>query len=127
MGRAARVVGRFIVSLVASLLAGEVPHIGHRHVGLQTPDVTLDPEHTHHEGDAFVALTSRTAVAAITPPDVPLVPAPDFPYAALFAHYEKNRRHPAYYTQPASNAAVIWYAAEQAKAQAQQAATTVPA
>jgi hypothetical protein len=113
MGRAARVVGRFIVSLVASLLAGEVPHIGPRHVGLQTADVTLDREHTHHEGDAFVAVTSRTAVAAITPPDIPFVPAPDFPWAAVFAHYEKIRRHPAYYMQPASDAAVIWYAAEQ--------------
>ncbi len=117
MGRAARVVGRFIVSLVATLLAGEIPQIGHRHVGLQVPNVTLDPEHTHREGDAFVALTARTPVAAITPPDIPFVPAPEYPYAALFAHYEKNRWHPAYYAQPASNAAVIWYAAEQAKAQ----------
>lgn len=118
MGPAARRFRKFIASLLAGLLA-EMPLVTQPDPGVRAPDVAkgLDREHTDPQHRAFVALTERMEVAAIIPPPPPFVPAPEFLWPARVAHhYNKGyRRHPALYMQPASDAPVLWYEAEQAK------------
>ncbi len=114
MGRAARLVGRLILSAIASLVDA-FPHVGHREMGLQPPDVVADLDHTHREEANHQVAVGSAAIEVAPPPAVPFVPAPTFPYPALFAHYNAYRLHPADYMQSRCDAAAIWAAVEHEK------------
>jgi len=115
MGRAARVFGRFIVSMMTSLLAGEIPHIGHREQGLQPP-VVSHPDDSHRDPIVTVEDTRPQVEQAPPPVAVPFTPN-QFPDPWISAKlYQRNST---FYNSQPDNTAVIWYAAEQAKRAAQ--------
>ncbi len=114
MGRVAQMIGRFLASLLGTVLAAEMPDMKHPALGVQAPDVLLglDLEHTEGAAEGIVAVDERKEIAPITPPFIPA--PPEYPWP-LFARREAYRRHPSYYTQSGSDAPILWYAAEQAK------------
>ena len=115
MGRAARVFGRFIVSMMTSLLAGEIPHIGHREQGLQPP-VVSHPDDSHRDPIVTVEDTRPQVEQAPPPGAVPFTPN-QFPDPWISAKlYQRNST---FYNSQPDNTAVIWYAAEQARKAAQ--------
>lgn len=110
MARAAWWVRQLILSVGALLQLNREPDAWHHEPGLQPPAVVhLDDHHS----DRAVAVEDNRPQVEQAPPPVPFLPSFQYPWNALFAHYDRYRRHPLYYMQSADNTAVIWAAAEE--------------
>jgi hypothetical protein len=113
MARAARWVYQLILS---ALLLNRGPEAWQEGPGVQPPAV-VHPDDLHGDPIATVE-DNRPQVEQAPPPGVPFVPSSQYPWNALFAHYDHYRRHPSYYMQPPDNTAMIWAAVEQERKKA---------